>query len=249
MELKSLVLGLVLSMGAFALKAGIGMGYLMADNGTWPRQAGRTLAFAAGYGLVFLMAWAIIAHVDMTARLDRFTLLFKSGMTLHLILAVLIMIWGAGLLTSRKATGGKRPQPSRVWMALAIPCPVCFTVILLSSGFLAALYPDQTWILAGLYLGFVLTGLSSAFLISRVARGRAEAVLGTLMIYISGYFMLSVLLVPQWADLNKIYRLSLPETSDIFGPLLVDTRWAILTLFILITFCLGFFMAPKKETV
>ncbi|WDP91013.1 MAG: hypothetical protein HUN04_15450 [Desulfobacter sp.] len=268
MELKSLVLGLVMSMGAFALKSGAGMGYLMADGRKWPVQAGRTLAFAAGYGAVFLLSWGILSHVDLTAHLADFTLLFKSGMTLHLILAVLVMAWGAGLLGAAGKGGDEgqipgppdaqpsnarptkawpsRARPSRAWMALAVPCPVCFAVILLSSGFLAALYPGQTRVFIWLYLGFVSSAIGAALLVSRAARGRAENLLGTIMVYISGYFILSVLLVPQWADLGRIYRISLSHSVGAAGP---AVSWAGLVILILLAFCLGFFRAPEKELI
>lgn len=209
MELKTLVLGIFLSTAAFALKSGGGLAYLfLTSTGRWARFRASAL-FAAGYGLVFGAAALLLYRVDFIARLDLVQDFFKSGMTLHFILAGLLLVWGVGLL-SRDRNRGKA---SRTWLALVAPCPVCFSVILISMGFVTALYPDSPLVAAALYAGFLLVSLGTAFAGARLVRGLApgagERALGTLMVYISAYFLLSVTLVPGFADLGRIYRISL----------------------------------------
>lgn len=246
MEFKSLVLGLCLSVGAFALKAGAGLGYVLADGRPLPVQGLRCAGFAGIYGLVFAASAWIIGHVDLTAHLATLSLWFKSGMTLHLILAVLVMAWGVGLVKSGPPGRHKPEKRSRTWLALVLPCPVCVSVILLSGGFLRTLYPGEVLVWLWFYGGFVILALTAAVTVSRLARGRAETVLGSLMIYISGYFILMVLLVPQWADLGRIYRLGLTAGTGVSNP------WSGGLAVILVSaaaFCLGFFRAHTKEDV
>ncbi len=106
MELKSLILGLFPSTGAFALKSGGGLAYVLVQR---PGKMGRclvTLAFMTGYGLVFGLAALLLLKVDLPAHMDLFQEFFKSGMTLHFLLAFLLLFWGVSLLKqSRKMQG------------------------------------------------------------------------------------------------------------------------------------------------
>ncbi len=101
------------------------------------------------------------------------------------------------------------------WIPLVVPCPVCFSVILLSGSFVSALYPDSSLVFYGFYAGFLLISLVVASLFTLVIRdkGSAGAFLGALMLYIAGYFVLSVIVIPQFADLQKIYRIFFSENA------------------------------------
>ena len=128
MELKSLFLGLAFSVGIFAVKAGAGLAYYLDTRpGYWHRILA-SAAVAAGYGLVFLLAWAAIQRLDPALWLNRVMPALQHGMTLHLELAVLLLVWGAALLKQAPEPTG----PTRGWLLLTLPCPVCFTVIFFS---------------------------------------------------------------------------------------------------------------------
>ncbi len=106
MELKSLIIGLALSVGIFAVKSGAGLSFLL-QKATLQRQkfvAGT--GYIIGYGLVFALAWFIVSHLDFTAKLDRPMLFFKNGMTLHFTLALLLMGWGLTLLRQNRHSHG-----------------------------------------------------------------------------------------------------------------------------------------------
>ncbi len=216
MELKSLILGIFMSTAAFALKSGGGLAYLFLKSPGIRKKTTISVLFMAGYGVVFGSAALLLSRVELTAHLDLLQEFFKSGMTLHFILAGLLLLWGISLL--RRDNPGKTVSKTRIsktWIALVVPCPVCFSVILLSLAFVTALYPDQPLVAAALYAGFVLVSLGIAFGGAGLVKdsGAAERLLGTLMLFIAVYFLLSVIVVPQFADLEKICRISAPKTS------------------------------------
>ncbi|MDD9304360.1 MAG: hypothetical protein HUK40_19240 [Desulfobacter sp.] len=205
MELKSLILGLVFSFGAFAIKSGGGLAVLLIAAPTRSGKIFTCLGFSLGYAIVFAGAGFILTQENLAAHLDLFQNMFASGMSLHFLLAFLLLIWGVSLQKS------KPKQTSRAWIPLVVPCPVCFMVILLSCSFVNAVYPDQAFVFLALYSGFILTSLTVAILFAAQIKdqARAHGFLGRLMLYIALYFMLSVIVIPQFADLDKIYRISI----------------------------------------
>lgn len=239
MELKSLILGLVLSAAAFAVKSGGGLAYLFLQSPGKRFKFLAVTAFLTGYGLVFLFAAGVLTRVNFIARIDLLQEFFKSGMTLHFLLAFLLVVWGVRLLMKGNAGG-----TTRGWLLLVVPCPVCFFVILLSCGFVGALYPASPLVFLCLYAGFCLLSLAAAFFFSLAVkdRGAAGPFLGALMLYIALYFLVSVLVVPQFADLDKIYRIALPDhSSDASGSSLY------FTLLVLTCLAAGFLRPHQKK--
>ena len=215
MELKTLILGLVLSTAAFSLKAGGGLGYLFLQTPGMLRKALVFLAFMAVYAMVFLASAAVLTITDLTHHIDLLQAFFKSGMVLHFILALLLVIWGVKLLLEPPHA----LQASRGWIPLVAPCPICFSVVLLSCSFVSALYPGSSLVFVSLYAGFILISLCVALVFALVIRHRENAgvFLGSLMLYIAGYFLLSVIIIPQFADLERIYRISISLAETVPG--------------------------------
>ena len=235
-----------MSVAVFALKAGGGLSYLLTQKPGLPRKAALSIGFMIMYGLIFLVSGWILSSVDLTRHVDTLQAFFKSGMTLHFILAFLMAAWGLHLLM--KSHDNKKA--SRAWILLVVPCPVCFSVILLSCAFTCALYPGNCLVFWGLYGGFILVSLSVALLFSvflkKSTSNPAGNFLGTLMLYIAGYFMLSVIIIPQFGDLEQIYRLSMDP-----DPLTFSQRQ--LTVFIICLaalvsgFLYRFTLLPKRD--
>ncbi len=208
MELKSLIIGLVLSLGAFAVKSGAGLGYAMAGSQHRGRAFLILTGFAAGYAAVFFLAATILSMADLMAWYPEMETVFKGGMILHMILAGLLAVWGFKLMAGHHHPGEQsQPGLSKAWLALALPCPVCFLVILLNTGLVSALYPERPLILWWLFSGFILVSLGAAAVFHSVGRGR-QAFLGGVMLYMAAYFVLCVTLIPQFGDFETIRRLS-----------------------------------------
>ncbi|WP_024336071.1 DUF2162 family putative transporter [Desulfotignum balticum] len=207
MEEKTLILGLVMSFAAFAVKAGGGLAYLFLQQRRMPVRAVAALGFALVYAVVFSAVWLVLINVDLMAHLALLQTFFASGMALHVLLALFLTVWGAILLTGNRRQSGI----SRGWLALVIPCPVCFSVMVLSCAFVHALYPGDSLVFTGLFLGFILIslGFAAAFAALAGQRRHPDTFLGILMLYIAMYFMLSVMILPHVEDLERIYRISL----------------------------------------
>lgn len=206
MEFKTLILGLFMSTAAFSLKAGGGLAYLFVQKPGLGKKAALGAVFAAVYGLVFGLCAIILLTFNLPRHMDMLQTFFKSGMTIHFILALLISVWGIRLLLRNHNDF----HVSKAWLPLVVPCPVCFSVILLSCSFLAAMFPGNRIVFAELYAGFIAVSLIFATLFAAFIRHpeNAHRFLGMLMLYIAAYFMLSVIIIPQFADLEKVYRIS-----------------------------------------
>jgi predicted transporter len=89
---------------------------------------------------------------------------------------------------------------------------VCLSVIIMSLSCLALYFPHQAG--AGaflLFLGFVVAaGLAGLLMIiGRVGVNEdLERVLGLTMLLIGSYFMISALVLPQFGQIDRIYRLA-----------------------------------------
>jgi predicted transporter len=203
MELKSLFLGLAFSVGIFAVKAGAGLAYYLDTRPGYRHRILASAAVAAGYGLVFLLAWAAIQRLDPALWLNRVLPVLQHGMTLHLVLAVLLLVWGAALLKQPPEPTG----PTRGWLLLTLPCPVCFTVIFFSLALLYALLPEQPRVPVWAAAGFIGTVLAAGWIGHGFIRQPSRHFLGGVMVLAALYFLITMAVVPWFSDIERIYRL------------------------------------------
>lgn len=211
MAYRSLILGMIFSIGIFAAKGGMGMAFGTMGYRFRSKAAGMA-AFALIYGLVFLGAGLVLVYLDVLAHLTAIQGFIQSGMMIHVTMAALMTIWGLVLL-KKKADPNKR---SRGWLLLVVPCPVCASSILFSAAFFLSLFPERpVWTLTELYLAFVLISLIAMILahvfLTKTQSGDArspESLLGGAMLLISAYFIVSVTVMPHVGDLSSVYRLA-----------------------------------------
>lgn len=187
--------------------------------------------FAAGYGLMFCLAWFLVGRIDLSVYLDAIMLFFKSGMTLHFLLAALLFACGATLLKKGHGTATK----SRGWILLTLTFPICFFVILLGGVFLRRLLPDIPWLFAWFSAGFITVSLASGITFSFTRRNNPKYWLGAVMMLATLYFLLAIAVVPQFGDIERIYRLSMGSVTT-----LSDGRLPLLLTGISLAFTAGF---------
>ncbi len=215
LELKSLLIGLAFSVGVFAVKAGAGTAYFLSRRTTVRRRVAAVFAVGAAYFTVFVLSWYICSRVDVVLYFNRLRTLFESGMTLHLVVAIGLLIWGF-VLVRRDPKPGARG--SLGWLGLVIPCPVCGSVIFFTAGFLVAFFPIESFrVVLGTYVLFVFIAFVTAAVLASISRSALEPperTLGYSMLFIASYFVLSVLLVPQFNDIDKVYRLAAYHSSE-----------------------------------
>jgi len=208
MAYQSLICGILFSIGIFAVKSGVGIYYVMSRQ---EKKRAKVLCFslfALTYLVVFAAAVGVLIKIDLLRHLASIQSFIKSGMIVHLIMAALMMIWGVVLLKQ----GNRADFRSRGWLMLVVPCPVCVTVIFFSAGFLMTCFPDTPKTVAGLlYMGFVLINILTMGVIALQQHRRpasSESLLGVVMILIAVYFFMSVTVMPQFSDVDKIYRMA-----------------------------------------
>ena len=223
MEWKTLILGIGMSIGVFGIKAGVGLyGGLAAGSA---EGYGRNLPFflAAGYALVFGLLAAGLRAASLMEHIDAWMQWLRSGMLVHVALATLMLIWGVMLKRSNLSGTTRRNG----WWLLAVPCPVCMTVIGISLSFLTALFPGAVLkSVVLLYFGFMGIVLTTVYVLTRWAREfrrRPEEILAAAMLILSAYFLLSILIMPQFAGIEEVSRLG--ERSLQTTPISYDLHW------------------------
>ncbi len=212
MELKSLILGLVFSLGVFALKSGAGLAYLLSDQISRKQRLSRLAGFVGVYAAVFAGSWFLVCRSGFLFNLDNVSRLLESGMTLHFILAFLLLLWGVILLQQEPA--GPEVK-SRAWLLLVIPCPLCFSVIVLSGAFLHNLMPRVSYLFFWLASGFISLSLIWSGVLLRFGSDHPEHDLGAVMLLAALYFLVTIAVVPQFAGIESIYRLSRSRTTSL----------------------------------
>lgn len=223
MELKTLWLGLVMSLAAFAVKTGLGWAYLWSAAPPG-RKAAASAAVAGLYVLAFTGIYLLAARVDLLANYEIFEPLWRHGFTLHWLAAALLSVWGF-LLLRQKPAEDCCPRPrTRGWLALVIPCPVCLSVTLMALAGLILYFPDDAPLAAAALGGaFLLLALAAGLVMlkgrARAAAGSAENALGLAMMLMAAYFAVSALVLPQFAEVSKVYRLSGYAAADQGGDL------------------------------
>ncbi len=230
MVYQSLILGILLGIGIFAAKTAVGIYYFLSRLDRRWQQATALLLFAAGYLLVFAGTSLFLEKIDLMRHLAAIQSFIRSGMLIHLILAGLLLTWGVTLLKQGEGMHHK----SKGWLILAVPCPVCITVIVFSAGFLITCFPENpARVVTLLYLTFMLINLGTMLVIALYQKQRPvrpESFLGGAMILIAVYFLLSVTVMPRFSDMDKIYRLAMYQGQAHSQPVSHLTLFSILSL-------------------
>jgi predicted transporter len=207
MEIRSLFLGLVFTVGIFGVKTGAGLAYGGARLSGWRRLMLFWLSAGAMYGVLFWAAALLSRATDVMTVYRVVGGVLRFGTALHFLMAALLAVWGAALLRQQTLS-----RPSAGWLALALPCPVCLTVILLTTGFAVSLFPENASYMAlAAFAVFFSAAAASAALVrlaGTATRLSPETLLGAAMFAMAAYFILSALLMPSFTDTERIVRLT-----------------------------------------
>lgn len=208
MELKSLFLGLTFTIGVFALKSGVGLHYFFTQRHSLKGQIILSIGSALTYFFIFSISYLILKKINMIDYYNAFQGLFRSGMYIHFFMAVSLIVWGIYLFKKKD----ERHKESNAFWLLIIPCPVCTAVVFLTTAFLMAYFPHiGLFAVMGAYLFFILINfvtILSLALWNIMADVTPEHTLGTAMLFIATYFILSIIIMPQFSDIDKIYRIA-----------------------------------------
>ncbi|MCX8152231.1 MAG: DUF2162 domain-containing protein [Archaeoglobaceae archaeon] len=160
-----------------ALKAGAGCRYGDVNKNT-------VYLISFSYFLLALVLGLLIENI-----LSLLSLLLNYTIIFHLIIAILLLI--AGYLTIRNAYCGLDIS-NKTFLAMVIPCPLCFGATFISCYF-ASVMLEVSGAIIGLIVGTI---ISSGILILSVEKKKDPEKLGTLMLILGLYYLLSMFLIP-----------------------------------------------------
>lgn len=207
-ELKSLLLGLVFALGIFSVKSGCGISYLLSKRATYFGKAVTLVTVTLTYFALFIGSWHVSSSIDLVSHFNRLKGLFESGMALHVLMAGGTLVWAVSLLKDNEASRLK----SLGWIPLVVPCPVCASVVFFVTGFLVAFFPGHSFAaVLGAYAVYVVIMVLTITLVTlsnRLTETTPERTLGLAMLFVSAYFFLSILVAPQFAELERIFRIA-----------------------------------------
>ncbi|GAB6888050.1 hypothetical protein JCM13304A_15480 [Desulfothermus okinawensis JCM 13304] len=159
------------------------------------------------YFSIFYLSYLIIKYVDITSIFPLFERFLKSGMSIHLIMALGMIYWGINILC-------KEIKNTKAYLFLLIPCPLCMIVIFLTLSFLFKFIGKYNIkYLISFYFIFLAIQIFTLILLDILTRWYRKVsfinFLGYTLIFIGIYFLLVYLLAPQIGQLTNIYRLSM----------------------------------------
>lgn len=202
--------GVLVAFSVFGLKVGLGMGAcLFGQRSSARRKAGYVGGSLAVYLLLFLGMYAVVTRLNLLAHLDRLVSLLGYGLTLHLIVALGLFVWGVQLLLQTQQPG--QAFAVKASLLLIMPCPVCATVILLNLTLAYSLLPmpplAATLMLCGLFYGIILVTIL-LMLPFRERFYSGNGFLGAAMILVSLYFFFTVLIAPIYPEVKAAFAMA-----------------------------------------
>ncbi|MEM0350702.1 MAG: DUF2162 domain-containing protein [Archaeoglobaceae archaeon] len=189
------IAGLMIGSAIVAFKAGIGCRYSNLE-----KKIVYILALTY-FSIATIFGFMLESLIFSLSTLLNYTIAF------HLIVATLLIL--AGYMTIRKASCGI-DLSNKTFLAMAIPCPVCFAAIFISCYFASQII-EIPKIAIGAIVGAI---IASGILFLSYGRKRDPERLGKIMLLLGIYYIFAMLLVPAIIQgMNLDYSI-----SDNFNP-------------------------------
>ncbi|MGQ3683989.1 MAG: DUF2162 domain-containing protein [Candidatus Loosdrechtia sp.] len=237
--------GIFVSLGIFAIKAGIGISF---SGIRWKGIASALSTYLILFVLIVILLEQLMKILEPA---------LKKGPFLHVIMAMGMIAWGITLLRRQKTKSmwirscedknisTSRPQKlSPYSLLLMTPCPICLVVMICSTWAMVNVVRLPS-ILVGLGLGAVFGTLTlTVVLMARLKQKQISGIgLGLSMIVVGFYFIASLFLPAKIEDAKGVYQSFLTEG----GKIEIDNKVGVLAL-LLAALVAGYF-ANKKRIV
>ena len=176
--------GILIGIIIFALKVSLGCGLASLSRK-------ETLCIATLYlalSLIMGLALGLVPEGALTS-------VMSMGVAMHMVIALLLV--AGGIATAREWNRHGRDLSRKTFWVLSVPCPACLAATFLSCTALAGLLEVAGW-KVGAVVGFVFF-VTIAVLSTTVGKmGKAPSALGTAMIFVGLFYIVSVLLIPAY---------------------------------------------------
>ncbi|OCC15331.1 hypothetical protein DBT_1078 [Dissulfuribacter thermophilus] len=211
MEAKGLIIGLVFTLGVFAIKGGAGFGYLLSDKSSLRLGIVSLTLYLLFIGLIFWGTQKVANNGLLASSQESFSFLAEQGMRIHFLMWAGLMAWGTYLLTRPPA------RSTRAWLILSAPCPVCLMVIVIDVYLFTSLWPkDPIRSLCLPFLFFsgmvIVTSILTALFFKR-ADTTPKRRLGWIMVFLSAYFATNVLTAPHFKEAKMVYEMAIRQKA------------------------------------
>ena len=211
------ITGILVAFSIFGIKVGLGLGVQLFNRSISPV---RKTVFLSGslliYLLLFLAAYLLVSRFNLLNYLDQLLNMMRYGMLIHLVVALGLFIWGAGLLLANNSQQEKR-LPLRASLPLILPCPICATVILLNLTLAISLLDlsplATTLALFGLFSAIILTTCGLIFFFRRQISS-TTSFLGQSMVFIALYFLLTVIVSPLVPEIRAAFAMAVSNSPS-----------------------------------
>lgn len=190
--------GMFFSLGIFAVKVGVGLGF---GKMKWKGTLLTLSIYLALFMLTALLSQRLIGILEP---------ILKQGPYLHLSVAAGLVIWGIYLLLA-DSKPCHHDRQGKSFLLLLIPCPVCLTAMAFSTATALSVIKQPAWVV-GLGVGMVfciLAGLIHfilAFFTGGLLPLSRKLGLGMSMVGIGLYFIASLFLPARIEAAKGIYR-------------------------------------------
>lgn len=182
--------GMLFSLGIFALKVGVGLGY----GGIARKGVLLTLGlYLALFEVIALVAGRLLKLLEP---------LLRGGPWLHGVMALGMILWGLVIIMRR----ADHPTPASS-LALLFPCPVCLSAMTFSTWAALTSLPLYPWAV-GLVLGGAFSVMTLLVLLltgAATSSRRSVPSLGLAMIVIGLYFIASLFLPAKVEQARGMY--------------------------------------------
>ncbi len=231
------ICGMFFSLGIFAVKVGLGLGY--------GRIKKRWVCIALG-GYVALFVGIALLSKTLIGIVDP---LLRKGPYLHILIAAGMIAWGFHTIRRVGRTNGNDTQaeccgaPAVYSLPLILPCPVCICAITVSMWSALTVVRLHA-ALIGLGVGISFAAMTLAVMtIARFRRYEHPGIaLGLTMITVGLYFVGSLFLPAKIEEAKGMYASLSTENNEVssYHGMAI---WAIL----LVVMLIGFFAGKRRE--
>ncbi|MBN1322654.1 MAG: DUF2162 domain-containing protein [Methanotrichaceae archaeon] len=201
--------GVLIGILIFAFKVSLGSGLASLNRN-------EVYTIAAGYlviSSIMGMAIGVIPEDMLGVALD-------AGVSMHIAIALLLVTMG--VITARNWNHHHHDVSRKTFWILSIPCPACLAASFISCSYLSELLEIAPWkvgVLVGSFFSVGIIAFSSALGRKR----RSPSSMGSAMIFLGLFYILSILLIPAYLDFQKIsiVSMSMPAADMLYSYLMI----------------------------